>query len=124
MGANKYTRMCTICGEQVLAYAGYYHRSETYCFKCYPMAPKGPLPPREKFYVPSSDEVTSWTQATLNLLGCEPTLEVDGLFGYKLKEALAEYQVDNALTITGTPSSETVDRMAKEVLAWNARRQK
>ena len=47
------------------------------------------------------DRDTKWLQTTLNTLGAEPLLDVDGIIGPKLRQAIKDFQAKNGLDDDG-----------------------
>ncbi len=72
--------------------------------------------------VASAANITSWVQASLNIIGRKPLLVVDGRYGAKTKEAVSKYQMDMARTITGIPDPDTIASLLIDVASWNAQR--
>jgi len=60
-----------------------------------------------------------WMQASLNLLGAKPPLDIDGEFGPASKSALQKFQKDNKLAPTGVPDQDTTGAMLEELQKLN-----
>jgi Putative peptidoglycan binding domain len=56
-------------------------------------------------------------QNALNVLGANPQLTVDGLYGADTTAAITAFQQTNSLTANGIPSTETTQAMATQLVA-------
>jgi hypothetical protein len=63
---------------------------------------------------PRPEFTTKWIQDTLNKLGADPKVEVDGRYGKATREAVTAYQQKNSLEVDGWAGFETTAHM------WNA----
>lgn len=71
---------------------------------------------------PGKNEWNSWGQATLNLLGTQPRLVVDGRKGPKTDAALAAFQKEYDLDLMNEFNEKTVSQLLKEVEEANGNR--
>ena len=58
-----------------------------------------------------------WLQDSLNTLGAEPPLDVDGEYGPATNEAVCEYQKTNGLEVDGWAGPETVSTIVEQLAA-------
>jgi len=63
-----------------------------------------------------------WLQASLNLLGATPPLDVDGEIGELSRKALAKFQKSEGMPASGFATKKTVAAMLEELAKWNESR--
>lgn len=62
-----------------------------------------------------SYETVKWAQTTLNELGADPPLAVDGDFGPLTEAMVRRYQAEKGLLVTGTLDSATIERLGQNL---------
>jgi hypothetical protein len=72
------------------------------------IVPEVTKPEPEKFSV-------EWLQESLNTLGADPELEVDGDYGELTKDAVTEYQQEHSLEVDGWAGVETQASIYQEL---------
>jgi len=82
-----------------------------------PAQPAGP-------FTPTKGLITSWGQATLNLLGANPPipLKVDGSHGARTMAALKDWQTKHDVMATGQFDQETCQQLMMALEDWNSSR--
>jgi lysozyme len=70
----------------------------------------------------TADQYNTWTQASLNILGAAPQLDVDGEFGPATQKAIRDFQQRTKLPPTGVADKGTVDAMLEELDSMNEER--
>jgi GH25 family lysozyme M1 (1,4-beta-N-acetylmuramidase) len=73
-------------------------------------------------YVPTKGNVTAWGQATLNMLGANPPLRMDGSHGSRTMAALKDWQMKHDVMATGLFDQETCQQMLMALEDWNSSR--